>query len=324
MARGNSRRTLLGTLGASALLTGLGSRSAFAQAFPSRAITLIVPFPAGGATDTLFRALASVAARRLGQPIEVANRPGESGTRAPADMARTAAPDGYTLAVLPASLYRLPHLQTVDWNPTRDFSYVIGLTSYTYGVSVRSDARWKTLADVSRDARATPGKLSYGTTGTGTSGHIAGERMAKVANVELRHVPFGGAADWAKALSAGEIDLVIDPGWGALAQSGRIRVLATATSERVQATIPTLRELGHDVVVVSMLGIGGPAGLAPEVVKSLHDAFLEASRDESVQRVLRSENMVGIHLNPAAFSRYAIDKYESDRLAVKELGLLLK
>ena len=324
MARGNTRRSLLGTLGASALLTGVGSRSAFARTFPARAITLIVPFPAGGATDTLFRALASVAARRLGQSIDVANRPGESGTRAPADMARNAAPDGHTLAVLPASLYRLPHLQAADWNPTRDFTYVIGVTSYTYGVSVRSDAPWKTLADVFRDARANPGRISYGTTGSGTSGHITGERMAKVANVALRHVPFTGATEWAKALSDGQVDLVIDPGWGALAQAGRIRVLATATSERVQPDLPTLRELGHDVVIVSMLGIGGPAGLAPEIVKTLHDAFFEASKDESVQRILRSENMVGIHLNPAAFSRYAVDKYESDRLAVKELGLLLK
>jgi tripartite-type tricarboxylate transporter receptor subunit TctC len=242
----------------------------------------------------------------------------------PAMMAKTDNADGYTLAVLPASLYRLPHLQASNWDPTRDFSYVIGLTAYTYGVSVRADARWKTLGEVFSEARARPGVISYGTTGTGTSGHIAAERMAKAANVRLNFVPFKGAAEWSASLLGGHIDLAVDPGWGALAQAGKIRVLATATPERVLPSVPTLRELGHDVVAVSMLGIGGPAGIDPAIVKTLHDAFLKASKDEAFQRILKNENMVTIHLDPAAFTRYAIDKYESDRLAVKELGMLLK
>ena len=318
------RRSLLRGLAASPLLAAPMGRQALAQAFPSRPITLIVPFPPGGATDVLFRALAQAASKDLGQPIVIANRPGASGTMAPAMMAKTDKGDGYTLSVLPASLYRLPHLQASNWDPTRDFSYVIGLTAYTYGVSVRADARWKSLAEVFSEARAKPGQISYGTTGTGTSGHIAAERMARAANVRLNFVPFKGAAEWSAALLGGHIDLAVDPGWGALAQAGRIRVLATATPERVLPSIPTLRELGHDVVAVSMLGIGGPAGMDPAVVKTLHDAFLKASRDEAFQRALRNENMVTIHLDPAAFTRYAVDKYESDRLAVKELGLLLK
>lgn len=323
MDRTRTRRALLGAI-AAAMLTGPVAAPASAQSYPSKPITLIVPFPAEGATDRIFRALAGAASRELRQPVQVVNRPGESGTLAPAEMARTAKGDGHTLAVLPASLYRLPHLQAANWNPTRDFSYVIGLTAYTYGVSVRADARWKSLGELFTEARANPGGIRYGVTGAGTSGHIAAERMAKAANVKLKFVPFTGAAEWSKALQNGDIDLAVDPGWGALAQAGRIRVLATATPERVLPSIPTLRELGHDVVAVSMLGIGGPAGMAPAVVKTLHDAFLKASRDEAFQQALRSENMVNIHLDPAAFTRYAVDKYESDRLAVKELGLLLK
>ena len=324
MELSKTRRAFLGAVAAATVLSGTAAAPALAETFPSRPVTLIVPFPPGGATDSLFRALAQAASKDLGQPIQVVNRPGASGTMSPAMMAKTDNADGYTLAVLPASLYRLPHLQASNWDPTRDFSYVIGLTAYTYGVSVRADARWKTLGEVFSEARARPGVISYGTTGTGTSGHIAAERMAKAANVRLNFVPFKGAAEWSASLLGGHIDLAVDPGWGALAQAGKIRVLATATPERVLPSVPTLRELGHDVVAVSMLGIGGPAGMDPAVVKRLHDAFLKASKDEAFQRILRNENMVTIHLDSAAFTRYAIDKYESDRLAVKELGMLLK
>ncbi|MFP5460383.1 MAG: tripartite tricarboxylate transporter substrate binding protein [Gammaproteobacteria bacterium] len=324
MELSKTRRAFLGAVAAATVVSGTAAAPALAETFPSRPVTLIVPFPPGGATDSLFRALAQAASKDLGQPIQVVNRPGASGTMSPAMMAKTDNADGYTLAVLPASLYRLPHLQASNWDPTRDFSYVIGLTAYTYGVSVRADARWKTLGEVFSEARARPGVISYGTTGTGTSGHIAAERMAKAANVRLNFVPFKGAAEWSASLLGGHIDLAVDPGWGALAQAGKIRVLATATPERVLPSVPTLRELGHDVVAVSMLGIGGPAGIDPAIVKTLHDAFLKASKDEAFQRILRNENMVTIHLDSAAFTRYAIDKYESDRLAVKELGMLLK
>jgi tripartite-type tricarboxylate transporter receptor subunit TctC len=130
------RRVCLGLVGGLAC----AAVTAQAQTFPSKPITLIVPYGAGGPTDVQIRALAAAAAKELGQPIVINNVPGVGGTLGPATMARTAAPNGYTLAVVVGSMFRMPHLQKVDYHPVNDFTYVIGLTGYTFGVAVSADA----------------------------------------------------------------------------------------------------------------------------------------------------------------------------------------
>lgn len=316
------RRALLLALGA--LCAGTAARPASAAAFPTRPITLIVPFPPGGATDTQFRALAGAASRELKQPIVIANRPGVGGTLGPAAMARGSQPDGYTLSVMPASLFRLPHLQKVDWDPVRDFSYVIALTSYSFAVSVRADARWRTLAELLADAKANPGRISYGVTGSGSSGHVAMERLSRAAGAQMTFVPFKGAAEWQSAVLGGHIDVIGDPGWGPLARAGRLRVLATATAQRLLPDVPTLRELGYDLSVVSMLGIAGPQGMEPALVKRLHDAFLRASKSPAFARTLRNENQPYVHMDSAAYARHAAEQYEAGRRSVADLGAELR
>src|SRR5712691_13065654 len=131
--------------------------TAFAQGFPNRPITLIVPWPAGGSTDTHLRKLAELASKQLGQPIIVENRPGAGGMLGPAGMARSAAPDGYTLSQLTVSAFRQPHMQKVDWDPLRDFTYIIGVSGYTFGMVVKSDSEFKTFNDLVAYAKANPG-----------------------------------------------------------------------------------------------------------------------------------------------------------------------
>ena len=136
-----------------------------------------MPWPAGGSTDIYFRKLGEVAARHLGQPLVIENKPGGSGMNGPTTMAKTAQPDGYTISQLTISAFRAPHMQKVDWDPINDFTYIIGLAGYTFGVVVKSDSPFKTFNDLLTYAKANPGKLSYATPGTGTSLHLAMEEI---------------------------------------------------------------------------------------------------------------------------------------------------
>ena len=141
--------------------------SAAAQGFPSRTITLICPWPAGGPTDLHLRKVAELGAKHLGQPGIVENRPGGSGMNGPANMAKTAKPDGYTISQLAITAYRMPHMQKVDWDPLTDFSYIIGISGYTFGIVVKADSPIKSFQDLISQAKANPGTVSYGTPGTG-------------------------------------------------------------------------------------------------------------------------------------------------------------
>src|SRR6185295_13991030 len=143
----------------------------FAQSFPERPVTLIVPWPAGGSTDVALRALADTTSKYLGQRIVIDNRPGASGTIGPTWLARNGKPDGYVVSQMPITVFRLPHMTKVDFDPMTDFSWIINLTGYTFGVVVRADSPFKTWQDVIAYARANPGKFTYATPGNGTSLH---------------------------------------------------------------------------------------------------------------------------------------------------------
>ena len=213
---------------------------ALAQNFPTRPLTLICPWPPGGSTDQHLRAFAQVAARYVGQNIVIENRPGAGGMLGPGTMARTAQPDGYTLSQLPVGAFRIPHMQKVDWDPLRDFTYIIGLTGYTFGVVVKSDSRFKTLKDVIDYAKANPGKFSYASTGNGTSPHLLIEELATKTGVEMLHVPFKGNADSTQALMGGHVMAQSDAtGWGRYVDAGTFRLLVTFGEKRTKWNAPT-------------------------------------------------------------------------------------
>lgn len=324
MELSKTRRALLGAVAATTVLAGTAAAPALAQPFPSRPITLVIPFPPGGATDTQFRALANAASKELGQPIVVSNRAGVGGTLGPVTMARTAAPDGYTVAVLPGTLYRLPHLlKSADWDPTKDFTYIVGLTAYSFAITVAAESPWKTVPDMLAAAKAKPDQYSYGTVGTGSTGHIASSRLLKAAGVSMNFVPFKGAAEQQLALIGGHIDMVGDAGWGVQAKAGKIRPLALMAEKRAKnwPDVPTLKELGYDIVALSTLGIGGPKGMDPAVVKLLHDAFRKASKDQAFLEILDMENQPELYMDSVAYARAAAEQFESDRRFVAELGL---
>ena len=235
-----------------AMLLGLVAGSATAQSFPAKPITLICPWPAGGSTDLHLRKLGEIAAKHLGQPIVIENKPGASGMLGPATMARTARPDGYTISQLAISAYRMPHMQKVDWDPLTDFSYIIGVAGYTFGVVVKSDSPFKSFGDIITYAKANPGKLSYATPGTGTSLHLAMSEIETKAGVQFLHVPFKGYADGATALMGGHVMVQVDStGWARFVDAGSLRLLATLGDKRTRWNAPTVKVSAATTIATS-------------------------------------------------------------------------
>jgi tripartite-type tricarboxylate transporter receptor subunit TctC len=318
------KRNAIATMLAAGLALAASSGAASAQSFPARPVTLILPWPAGGSTDVGMRALASATEKHLGQPIVIENRPGGSGTLAPGQMAATAKPDGYTVAQIPISIFRFPFMQKTTFDPAADFTYIIGVSGYTFGVVVKDDAPWKTFQELTADARANPGKINYGTPGTGTSLHITMEQIAKQQGLKWTHVPFKGNADAMNALLGGHIHAVADSsGWAQLVDAGRFRLLVTwgAARTRNWPTVPTLREIGIDMVANSPFGIAGPKGMDPKVVKLLHDAFKKGLEDPSYVEAMAKLDQEQFYLSSEDYRRFAMQQIEEARRFIAELGL---
>jgi tripartite-type tricarboxylate transporter receptor subunit TctC len=324
--RGYNRREEEDVMRTLAALAGLLlALVAQAQQFPSKPVTLIVPWPAGGSTDIYFRKLGEITVRHLGQPIVIENRPGGSGMNGPATMARTARPDGYTISQLAITAFRMPHMQKVDWDPINDFTYIIGLAGYTFGIVVRADSPFKTFQDLIVYARANPGKLSYATPGTGTSLHLAMEEVAAKAGVQFLHVPFKGYGDGAIALMGGHVMVQVDStGWAKQVDSGAQRLLATLGDKRTRWGAPTVKELGVDTVSNSPFGLVGPKGMPREVVRVLHDAFKKSLDDPEYLKVLAQLDQPAWYMPSDAYARWAVDMFKAERATIERVGLLLK
>ena len=313
-------RTLL-----AAAAAAFAAAASAADTFPSRPITLIVPWPAGGSTDTHLRKLSEIASRHLGQPIVIENKPGAGGMLGPSGMARSAAPDGYTLSQLTVAAFRQPYMQKVDWDPLRDFTYIIGVSGYTFGIVVKSDSPFKSFDDLVAYAKANPGKMSYSSTGTGTSPHLLVEELASKAGVQLLHVPYKGNADSTQALLGGHVMAQSDAtGWGKFVDQGAMRLLVTFGEQRTRWGAPTAKELGYDVVSYSPYGIVGPRGMDPKVVKVLHDAFRKAMDDPEHLKLLQTLDQVYWYKSSEDYARWAAQDYVSERALIERLGLLAK
>jgi len=318
------RAMVLGAVGA-ALAAPMGST--FAQAFPSKPITLIVPWPAGGSTDRHHRVLAEIASKYLGQNIIVENKPGGGGTIGPGAMALTAKPDGYTISQYPMGMLRVPHMQKVQWNPLTDFTFIIGISGYTFGFTVREDSPFKTFNDYIEAARKAPGKIDYGSTGIGTSPHLLMEELSANAKVQLNHIPFKGNADLMQALMGGHVMAQSDAsGWDKFVDDGKMRLLLTFGEKRTKRwpQVPTAKDLGYGVVSTSPYGLVGPKGMDPAVVKALHDAFKKALDDPKHAEVMAQLNQEVWYRSGDDYARWARETYVKDKRLIERLGLAAK
>ena len=303
----------------------LASPVAIAQASPAKAVTLICPWPPGGSTDIHLRKMAELGAKYLGQPVVVENRPGGSGMNGPATMAKTAQGDGYTISQLPITAYRVPHMQKVDYDPINDFTYIIGVAGYTFGIVVKGDSPFKSFKDLLDYARANPGTLSYATPGTGTSLHLAMEEIAVKAGVKFLHIPFKGYADGAAALMGGHVMTQVDStGWARFVDAGSQRLLATLGDKRTRWGAPTVSELGVDTVSNSPYGFVGPKGIPPQVVRALHDGFKKAMDDPENLKVLQQLDQNYWYKSSEDYRRWAAQTFAAERATIERVGLLAK
>ena len=294
--------------------------------FPSRPIKLICPWPAAGSSDMVMRALADSASKALGQQVVIENKPGASGMLGPNELLK-AAPDGYTLSQLTIGVARLPHMQKMQFDPLRDFSYIACLTGYTFGIVVKSDSPFKTVKDLVDYAKANPGKFSYGSTGNGTTPHLAVEEFANKAGIQLTHVPFKGSSDGLQALLGGHINAHSDAtGWAPHVDSGAMRLLATYGSKRTKRwpQVPTLNELGYDTVSDSPFGIGGPRGMDPKAVRKLQDAFKKTLSDPAVLAAFDKYDQPVIYMDSEEYTNFILASYVKEKRTIERLGLGMK
>ena len=311
-----------------ALALGAGAalgRPALAQgSFPDRPIRMIVPWPPGGSTDGQMRAICAIVSRHLGQPVVIDNRPGASGTLG-AVAVKDARPDGYTLTQMPISVFRLPQMtERPNFDPMADFTWVIHVTGYTFGVVVHAARPWQTWQDFVAHAKANPGRVTYGSPGVGSSLHITMEQIAQRLGIEWTHVPFRGGAENQQATLAGTIDATADStGWAPLVEAGRLRLLVTWGAERTKRfpDVPTLREAGVDIVSASPYGFAGPKGMDPGVVKILHDAFKAALFDPAHLLVLERFDMLPDYKGTADYATFVQGLYREEGEMIRRLGL---
>jgi tripartite-type tricarboxylate transporter receptor subunit TctC len=295
------------------------------QGFPNRPIRLIVPWLPGGSADTHLRVMAEIAGRNLGQPVVVENRPGATGTLGPAMIAQEPRGDGHLIGQMPITIFRIPAMtRRPPFDPMTDFTWIIHLTGYVFGVVVRADSRYRTWEELLDFAKANPGRVSYGSPGVGSSLHITMERIAAERGIEFLHVPFRGGADTTQALLQGSVEAVADStGWAPHVHEGRFRLLVVWSAQRAKRfpEVRTLRETGIDIVSDSPFGLAGPKNMDPGVVRALHDALKPALLDPHHVSVLDRFDMPVRYMDSETYANFARQLNAEESAAVRRLGL---
>jgi tripartite-type tricarboxylate transporter receptor subunit TctC len=307
-----------------ALLLCLAIAQAGAQTFPERNITLLHAYSPGSSSSVTLRALGEAAGKTLGRKIIVEDKPGAGGALAPTYMLKMGKPDGYMLSQLPQPILRIPHIQKVEFDVLNDFTWIIRIVDYTYGLVVRNEAPWRTLTALINHAKANPGKLTYATSGVGVTMHMVMEELATMNGIKWVHAPHRTTTDMLNAVIGGDIDIMAAAiSYASLVDAGKIRVLAILGANRIKRwpQIPTAKEQGFDVNASSSYGIGGPKGMDPKVVKTLHDAFRKGLDDPEFIRTMEQYDQVRSYLNTEDYTRWAREQYAAEKIVVERFGL---
>lgn len=274
-----NRRRFASTLGAAALLPA----AARADDFPTRPITLIVPFSAGGSMDVLARLSAQHVAGALGQPVVIDNRGGAAGLIGAASVAR-ADPDGYTLLMASAAQVTIPPFvnRTLSFDPPKDLTPVAHLADTPMALIVSAKSPFASVADFVTEARGRRGGLNYASTGVGTISHLVMETLKLAADIDVVHVPYRGAAPALNDLQANQVQAMFTSTASAapLVAAGKLRPLAVTTPVRspLLPEVPTMAQAGWPTAeVVVWAGIMAPAGVPRTIVRRLERAFVDAA-----------------------------------------------
>ncbi|MGD9834008.1 MAG: Bug family tripartite tricarboxylate transporter substrate binding protein, partial [Piscinibacter sp.] len=280
------------------------------QAYPTKPITLVVPFPAGGALDAVARPMAEGMRKILGQAVVVENVPGAGGTVGTGNVAR-AAPDGYTILLGSVATHAIAAgiYPKLSYDPLANFAPITQLTRGPLVLAVGPQFKAGSVRELVAAAKASPGTINYASTGNGTALHVAGELFKSAAGINVQHVPYRGGGQAMTALMAGEVSYIIGntqlvmP----LISGGKIKALAVTGERRLAALpdLPTMAEAGTPGVdVVTWFGLFAPAGTPADIVEQLNSAAAAALKSEAVQRSLATMGDEPVGSSVADFSSF--------------------
>lgn len=326
-----NRRTVVKAVAAAAVctLSGLLPQVVGAQgaaAFPSGPVTLVVPFPPGGATDNLARVVATRLSEKWGKPVLVDNRSGGSGMIG-AEIVARAKPDGHTIMHTLSTLIQAPHLYpSLKIDPLKDFEPISMSATNGLLLVVHDQVPAKTLEDLVKLAKAAPEKYSYGSYGVGTTGHLYGYMFNKQSGLNMVHVGYRGESPSVVDLLGHQIPMVIMSGNGAKAhlQTGKMRALAATGSERslVAPDTPTFTELGYKSMDLNgWYGFFAPAGTPPDIVSKIATDINEVLADPEVRANFRALDIKLLGTTPQAFAAQMQPDFEKWGQIIREAGV---
>ena len=307
-------------------LAGLSASPVQAQAHPTKPITLIVPFPAGGTTDVLARIFAERMSADLGQRVVVDNRGTAGGTSAAAFVARSA-PDGHTLFISNVSTHALaPNLyKNLSYDTLTAFAPVSLMTTSAGVLIAHPSLKAADARELVALVKANPGKFNYASPGNGTGGHLGMERFRTLAGLDMVHVPFNGSGPARNAVLAGEppvmfenIQTVLSP-----AQAGKLKVLGVAADKRSAKLpdVPTMAEQGFAVTVSSWTAFFVPAATPQPIIDRLHASALVALKNEDTQRRLADLSTESVGSSPAELAAFVKAEYDTWGGIIRAQGL---
>ena len=309
------------------LTLSLLASTGFAQdKYPSRPVTTIVGFAAGGAGDAMSRLVAETAREKRGAIVAVEFKPGAGATIGAGQVARSK-PDGYTLGFYAGSPFlTAPHMQRVPYDVRKDFTFITVYCAISLAAYVKADSPFKTFKDVVAYARANPGKLRWSTATPRGSAEIMTTAAFRHEGVQTTLVPFGGGSEAIIALLGGHIDLSVSSDYGPQLNAGNLRVLAETGSIKIpnMANIPTFAELGYPIAETQKYGLFGPAGLPKEVVNYWEKLILEMTKTPAYDAALKKMWFTPIYEDSPVFTRSVHEAYQRFGEAIETLGLRSK
>ena len=306
------------------LFAGPGYAQEDVSRFPSKPITFIIPIPPGGASDAVYRLISKEAEKFLGQPIVCVNKPGGSFAIGIAAIA-SSPPDGYTIGYAGhPGLFVTPLTEKVPYHPVKDLKQIMQFGYLNIAVTVKGDSPFKKFEDIVTYARQNPKKLTYGSAGVGSFGHLGMEEIARREKVQFTHIPFKGSPETQTALLGGHILVGTGDFSTSLLDAGQVRLvllIADSRSPEYPQT-PILKDLGYDISAPTFLNVTGPKGIPEGIVKKLEDAFTKAMKEPAFVKGMKDLRLTIAYRNNKEMDDYVARSVEAFARVLKEIGLI--
>ncbi|MDR1625404.1 MAG: tripartite tricarboxylate transporter substrate binding protein [Spirochaetia bacterium] len=292
--------------------------------YPTKNITMICPWAAGGGTDAILRALSAAAEKQLGVTITVENRTGGAGAIGHSAI-KNARPDGYTMGMVTLELNSLPQQGLIDYDYTA-YDHVIRVNADAATITVKSDSPINSIKDFLEHCKKNPGMLNMGISAPGSPWHIAAALLANETGINYKYITFDGAAPAVTALAGGHIDAVSVslPEIKSQLDAGNVKCLAIMDDKRSEGypKIPTLKEEGYNIVYGAWRGISLPKGVDPAIQETIVKAFTEAMKDPAFINQAKNLNLALAYQPPDEFNRFLKENFDAITKTMKAIGLI--